>query len=76
MTFTALIASISHIIIEPSIILEKWNVIIVCVIVTTLSSVVAAQFANKYEDKTVGLTTGAILTMLGIMLIILKFCMI
>lgn len=72
MTFTALIASISHIIIDPSIILEKWKVIIVCVMVTTLSSIIAAQFANKFEDKIVSITTGVTLTGLGIMLIILR----
>lgn len=72
MTFTALIASISHIIIEPNIVLEKWNVIIICAIVTTLSSIIAAKFANKFSDKIVGFTTGAILTVLGIALIILK----
>ena len=72
MTFTALIASISHVIIDPNIIFEKWKVIIVCAIVTTLSSIVAAKFANKFEDKIVSITTGTILTGLGIMLIILK----
>ena len=72
MTFTALIASISHVIIDPDIIFEKWKVIIVCAIVTTLSSIVAAKFANKFEDKIVSITTGVILTGLGIILIILK----
>lgn len=72
MTFTALIASISHVIIDPSIILDKWKVIIVCVVVTTISSIVAAKFANKFEDKIVSITTGTVLTLLGIMLIILK----
>lgn len=76
MTFTALIASISHIIIEPNIVLEKWNVVIVCVIVTTLSSIIAAKFANKFSDKVVGIATGSILTILGIALIILKLFMI
>lgn len=72
MTFTALIASVSHIIIEPDIILEKWNVITICVVFTTLASIVTAKFANKFSDKVVGITTGTILTTLGIALIILK----
>lgn len=72
MTFTALIASISHIIIDPNIIFQKWKVIIVCALVTTVSSIISAKFANKFEDKIVSITTGAILTGLGIMLIILK----
>lgn len=73
MTFTALIASISHIIINPSIVLEKWNVLLVCILVTTVTSVISAQFANKVNNKIVGLTTGIILTILGAFLLLLHY---
>ena len=49
MTFTALIASVSHIIIHPAIILERWNVLLLCIIVATVASLVSAQFANRVK---------------------------
>ncbi len=75
MTFTALIAAVSHMIINPSIILEKWNVLLTCIITTTIASALSAKFANKVSDKVVGLTTGAVLTSLGIFLLFLHYRM-
>ena len=73
MTFTALIASISHILIHPAIILERWNVLLICIVVATFFSLVSARFANKVDNRTVGLVTGAVLTILGGTMIVLHY---
>ncbi|MDE7248866.1 MAG: TSUP family transporter, partial [Lachnospiraceae bacterium] len=73
MTFTALIASISHIIIHPAIILERWDVLLICVVVATAASLISAQFANRVKNRTVGLVTGAVLTVLGAAMLILNY---
>lgn len=73
MTFTALIASVSHIMIDPTIALERWDVLLICIVVATLSSMVSAQFANKVDNRIVGLVTGAILTVLGAFMLILNY---
>ena len=73
MTFTALIASVSHILIHPAIILEKWDVMLVCIVVATVASLVSARFANRVKNRTVGLATGAVLTVLGASMILLNY---
>lgn len=73
MTFTALIASISHIIIHPAIVLEKSTILIVCIISATLSSLISAKFANKVSNRTIGLVTGVVLTILGAAMIVLNY---
>ena len=73
MTFTALLASVSHILIHPAIILEKWPVMILCMTVATIASLVSARFANRVSNRTVGLVTGAVLTILGAAMIYLNF---
>ena len=73
MTFTALIASVSHILIHPAIILEKWPVLLLCVAVTTAASLISARFANRVNNRTVGLVTGVFLTVLGAAMLILKY---
>ena len=73
MTFTALIASVSHILIHPAIILEKWSVMLVCIIVATVASRLSAGFANRVDNRTVGLVTGAVLTVLGACMIFLNY---
>ena len=73
MTFTALIASVSHIFIHPAIILEKWGVMLLCMAVATLTSLYSARFANRVNNRTVGLVTGAVLTVLGASMLILYF---
>ena len=65
MTFTALIAFISHALVDPSLLLEKWHILILCIVVETAASIVSAQFANKVNNRIVGLVTGAVLTVLG-----------
>ena len=73
MTFTALIASISHILIHPAILLEKWDVMLLCIAVATTASLVSARFANRVSNRTVGLVTGAVLTLLGGSMLLLNF---
>ncbi len=73
MTFTALIASVSHILIHPAIVLEKWNVMLVCIFVATGASLASARFANKVKNRTVGLVTGAVLTVLGAAMLLLHY---
>ncbi len=73
MTFTALIASVSHIFIHPAIVLEKWDVMILCIAVATVSSLLSARFANRVPARTVGLATGAVLTLLGGAMLILNY---
>jgi len=73
MTFTALIASVSHILIHPAIILEKWNVMLLCIIIATAASLISARFANRVSNRTIGLVTGAVLTVLGAAMLLLFF---
>ncbi|MCD8381234.1 MAG: TSUP family transporter, partial [Lachnospiraceae bacterium] len=73
MTFTALIGFISHSVIHPAIVLERWNVLIVCIITATAASLISAQFANRVNNKTVGRVTGVILTVLGAAMIYLNY---
>lgn len=73
MTFTALIASISHVLIHPTILLERWKVLVYCMIVATVTSLIAAKFANRVSSRTVGRVTGVILTAMGAILIVLHY---
>jgi uncharacterized membrane protein YfcA/dolichol kinase len=73
MTFTALIASVSHILIHPAILLEKWDVMLLCIVVATTASLVSARFANRVDNRVVGLVTGAVLTILGGAMLLLHF---
>lgn len=73
MTFTALIASVSHIAIDPTIALERWDVLLICITVATAASLVSAQFANRVNNRLVGLATGGILTVLGGAMLILHY---
>ena len=66
MTFTALIASVSHIMMDPAILLACWDYLLLSIVVTTVFSLVSAQFANKISSKAVGNVTGAILLILGL----------
>jgi len=73
MTFTALIASVSHILIHPAILLEKWDVMLLCIGVATVASLCSARFANRVNNRTVGLVTGVVLTVLGGSMLLLHF---
>ncbi|MGN0808086.1 MAG: TSUP family transporter [Candidatus Coproplasma sp.] len=73
MTFTALIAFISHSLIDPGIIFEDWGFLVLCVVTETVASIISAQFANKVKPKIVGIVTGAILTILGIVMLCINY---
>ncbi len=73
MTFTALIASVSHILIHPAILFEKWDVMLLCIIIATTASLVSARFANRVSSRTVGLVTGVVLTAMGGAMLLLNF---
>ena len=73
MTFTALIASVSHILIHPAIVLERWDVMLICIVVATAASLISAQFANRVGSRTVGRVTGVVLTAMGAVLIVLHY---
>ncbi len=73
MTFTALIASVSHILIHPAIVLEKWDVMAVSIVVAASSSLISARFANRVKTRTAGLVTGGVLTVLGASMLLLNY---
>ena len=73
MTFTALIASVSHMMIHPAIVFEKWHVMLLCIVLATAASLISARFANRVNNRTVGIVTGIVLTTLGIAMIILNY---
>lgn len=73
MTFTALIAAVSHILIEPTIILECWDYLLISIITATLFSMVSAKFANRVNSVVVGRVTGVILLVLGVVLIWINY---
>ena len=73
MTFTALIASVSHILIHPAIVVEKWDVMLVCILAAAAASLTSARFANRLNNRTVGLVTGAVLTILGAAMLTLNY---
>ena len=53
--------------------LERWNVLLICIVVATAASLISAQFANRVKNRTVGLVTGAVLTVLGAAMLILNY---
>lgn len=73
MTFTSLIASVSHIMIEPAIIAEAGVYLLIAIVVATVSSLISAQFANRVNGRVVGLITGWILLLLGLTLVCLNY---
>ncbi|MCD7954430.1 MAG: TSUP family transporter [Lachnospiraceae bacterium] len=73
MTFTALIAFTSHTLIHPAIVLERADVLAICIVTATIASRLSAQFANQVSSRTVGLVTGAALTILGAAMIYLNY---
>ena len=65
MTFTALIASVSHILIEPTILLECWDFLLIAIVIATFFSLVSAKFANKAKPETLNRAVGVVLVVLG-----------
>lgn len=73
MTFTALIASVSHILIEPGILYECWDYLLISIVTATFFSLVSARFANRVNPRIVGYVTGAVLLVLGLTLVFLNY---
>ncbi len=73
MTFTALIGFVSHSLIHPAIVLERWDVLLICIVTATTASLISARFANRVSNRTIGLTTGVLLTLLGATMIWLNY---
>ena len=73
MTFTALIAAVTHILMAPAIVLESWSFLLISIVVATLFSYVSAKFANKVNAKIVSYVTGILLLVLGIVLVIINY---
>ncbi len=73
MTFTALIGFVSHSLIHPAIVLERWDVLLICIVTAFVASLLSARFANRVSNKTIGLTTGVVLTLLGGAMIWLQY---
>ena len=73
MTFTALIACVSHILIHPAIVMEKWDILLLCMVTATAASLYSARFANRVNNRTAGLVTGAVLTVLGAAMILITY---
>ena len=71
MAIAALIAFGAHSVTEVAILLDHWKVLAICAPVATFGAVVSSLFANKVNGKVVGIVTGAILTLLGTVLLIL-----
>ncbi|MGN0696973.1 MAG: sulfite exporter TauE/SafE family protein [Oscillospiraceae bacterium] len=69
MTFTALIAFVSHSLIDPTIILDDLPILLLCMVTETAASILSARFANRVNNRTVGLVTGAVLVVLGIVML-------
>ena len=69
MAFTALTGAVSHFVIGG---IPDISILVFCVLSTLLWARIAAKFANKAEPKTLNRATGAVLTILGIIMIMLN----
>lgn len=70
MTFTALTGSISHFTIGGS---PDWFILGFCVLFTLVFARIGARIANKVSAKTLNRTTGIILFVLGVVMILVNF---
>lgn len=69
MTFTALTGAISHFAVDG---MPDFSVMIFCVLSTLFWARIAAKFANKAEPKVLNRATGAVLTVLGVAMIVVN----
>lgn len=70
MAFTALTGAVSHFAIGGA---PDWTIFILCVVFTLLWARIAARFANKATPETLNRVTGAILVILGIVVMGFSF---
>ncbi len=71
MSFTAFVGAASHFIIDSTI--ASIPVLVTCVISTLIAAIISAKFANKSDPKVLNRVTGAVLTILGVVLVIFNF---
>ena len=69
MAFTALTGAVSHFVIGG---IPDISILVFCVLSTLLWARIAAKFANKAEPNTLNRATGAVLTILGIIMIMVN----
>ena len=69
MAFTALTGAVSNFVIGG---IPDISILVFCVLSTLLWARIAAKFANKAEPKTLNRATGAVLTILGIIMIMVN----
>ena len=69
MAFTALTGAVSHFVIGG---IPDISILVFCVLSRLLWARIAAKFANKAEPKTLNRATGAVLTILGIIMIMVN----
>ena len=72
MTFTALTGSLSHFTIDGR---PDPMVLVLCVAFTLLWALIAAKFANKAQPKTLNRAVGAVLVVLGAVMIAVNYLM-
>ncbi|MGN1137153.1 MAG: sulfite exporter TauE/SafE family protein [Oscillospiraceae bacterium] len=73
MTFTALIAFLSHSFIDPTILLDDLPILLLCIVTETAASIMSARFANRVNNRTTGLVTGAVLVVLGAVMLAINY---
>ena len=66
MAFTALTGALSHFVLGGA---PNWLLLVLCVVFTFLWARIAAKFANKATPKTLNRITGAVLTVLGLVIV-------
>lgn len=70
MTFTALTGAVSHFAIGG---LPNITLLVLCVVFTLLWARIAACFANKASPVVLNRATGAVLTVLGIVILVVNY---
>ena len=69
MTFTALTGAVSHFAIGGA---PDWTVFVLCVVFTLVWARIAAVFANRAAPETLNRATGAVLVILGVVVMLFK----
>jgi len=70
MTFTALTGAVSHFAISG---VAHWGYLIVCVISTLVFAEIGARIANRSTPKVLNRSTGLLLTVLGLAIIVVTY---
>ncbi len=65
MTFTALLGSGAHFVINKSI--PEWYLLVLCIASTSLFALLAARLANRLQKKQMNLITGVLLLIVGVL---------